>query len=444
MTVTPETIMTIKINLITLLAAFFLMCGQSATIAQVRILSPNGGEVFDQLDCIPILWTSTDTNATSRVEFSTDGGKNWEIIFDSVKQNKACLPKAQINSTHCLVRVRLNIKPVFNPVLEHVLPISSGYVTSATFSPDDRLLSTTSWDHKVRIWDVKSGKLIRTLNGHTNNALHTEFSPDGTELLSTSLDNSLRFWNTETGIQKDSIKNGLIWVATYSPDNIHIATGNDSGAVRILNRRTLAVESEILSAHTEAIRSLLYFNDGKGLIACSTDRSATIIDVADAIPVIMLDHHSSPKEEEPLQHNIVNSIKMIPSQSIVVTGGYNGLVKYWNSKSGELISTHQYHNGAYVSHLEVSSDERWLFSSGYDGITQIIDTRTKEPVAEIRSDTGWAVQAKLNRAGNRLALAHWKRALIYRLELLTEDTSDKEWTIYDSRAIPGRAKQESP
>lgn len=429
------------INLITLLTTVFLLFCQTITIAQVQILSPNGGEVYGQQDCIPILWTSSDTGVTSRVEFSTDGGKNWEVIFDSVEQNQACLPKAHISSTHCLVRVRLNTAPVFNPVLEHILPVSSGYVTSATFSPNDRLLSTTSWDHKVRIWDVRSGKLIRTLNGHTSNALHTEFSPDGAELLSTSLDNSLRFWDTETGIPKDSIKKGLIWVATYSPDNLHIATGNDSGIVRILNRQDLSVEAEIPSAHAEAIRSLLYFDNGKGIIACSTDRSASIIDVKDAIPVIKLDHHSSPNEKEPRQHNIVNSIKMIPSQSIVVTGGYNGLVKYWNSENGDLISTHQYHDGAYVSHLEISPDERWLFSSGYDGVTQIIDLKTKEPVAEIRSDTGWAVQARVNHTGSKLALAHWKRTLIYRLELLTEDTSDKEWSIYDSQAIPGRARR---
>jgi WD40 repeat protein len=72
-------------------------------------------------------------------------------------------------------------------------------VTALTFSPDRRLLATSSWDRTVRLWDTTSGETIRTLIGHQGPVTGVRFNGDGTQLVSSGLDGTLRLWDTATG-----------------------------------------------------------------------------------------------------------------------------------------------------------------------------------------------------------------------------------------------------
>ena len=52
----------------------------------------------------------------------------------------------------------------------YIIQTLSGHtdvVNSATFSPDGKLLLTTSWDGTARLWTVE-GELVKTLSGHTS------------------------------------------------------------------------------------------------------------------------------------------------------------------------------------------------------------------------------------------------------------------------------------
>jgi WD40 repeat protein len=40
-------------------------------------------------------------------------------------------------------------------------------VFSVTFSPDGRLIASGSYDKTIKLWDVKTGREIRTLKGHS-------------------------------------------------------------------------------------------------------------------------------------------------------------------------------------------------------------------------------------------------------------------------------------
>ena len=54
-------------------------------------------------------------------------------------------------------------------------------------------------DNAVRLWETGSGKLIRTMAGHTNTVIGLAFSPDGKRLASISSDQTARLWDGETG-----------------------------------------------------------------------------------------------------------------------------------------------------------------------------------------------------------------------------------------------------
>ena len=71
------------------------------------------------------------------------------------------------------------------------------------FTPDGtKLVSCSGWpegDKTIRIWDVKTGKEIRVLKGHTDNIDGMCLSDDGKTILSGSADGTARLWDVESG-----------------------------------------------------------------------------------------------------------------------------------------------------------------------------------------------------------------------------------------------------
>lgn len=62
------------------------------------------------------------------------------------------------------------------------------------FSPNGELLASGSLDDTVWLWQVKDGKLLSTLKGHTGTVFSVTFSPDGSTLPSGSGDGTVRLW----------------------------------------------------------------------------------------------------------------------------------------------------------------------------------------------------------------------------------------------------------
>jgi WD40 repeat protein len=56
-----------------------------------------------------------------------------------------------------------------------------------------------SYDHTVRIWDVVSGAVQHTMEGHTGSVNSVAFSSDGLHIVSGSYDNTVRIWDGNTG-----------------------------------------------------------------------------------------------------------------------------------------------------------------------------------------------------------------------------------------------------
>ena len=88
-------------------------------------------------------------------------------------------------------------------------------VTSVSFSPDGQILASGSYG-TIRLWDVDTGRLIRTLFGHTNRITRVLFSPDGQILASWSNVNTIRLWDVDTGRLIRPSPSPGIWVGSLA------------------------------------------------------------------------------------------------------------------------------------------------------------------------------------------------------------------------------------
>src|SRR5262249_28676590 len=79
-------------------------------------------------------------------------------------------------------------------------------VWAVAFSPDGRPLATTSLDGTAKLWEVASGKEVRSFQGPGGYVVGAAFSPDGT-LLATAIrgrmgsgeSGEVRLWETRSG-----------------------------------------------------------------------------------------------------------------------------------------------------------------------------------------------------------------------------------------------------
>ena len=99
-------------------------------------------------------------------------------------------------------------------------------VDHVVFSPDSRLLVTAgAYGGEILLWDVKSGALMRELN-HTSQVRSIAFSPDGRMLASSSRKGKVILWDVKAGTRKQEL-NYTDWVecVVFSPDGRTLASG---------------------------------------------------------------------------------------------------------------------------------------------------------------------------------------------------------------------------
>lgn len=84
------------------------------------------------------------------------------------------------------------------------------YLIGAAVTPDGRYAVSASYDRTLRVWDLETGREIRTLQGHSSAVNGVAITADGRYALSASDDNALKVWDLEADPELGRVKGTLI------------------------------------------------------------------------------------------------------------------------------------------------------------------------------------------------------------------------------------------
>jgi WD40 repeat protein len=187
------------------------------------------------------------------------------------------------------------------PVVDLKAP-HSDTVLGVCFSPDSAKLATCGADKFVKVWEVPSGKFLKSFEGHTHHVLDVGWKPDGKLLASGGADNAIKVWDYEKGEQARTIPNAhqkqITRLAFFGKAGLFLTSGGD-GVAKLWNidnggnQRTFSGATDFLFAVAASADGKLVATGGEeGVLRIYNGDNANLIKAA-------YPPGEEPKKEEP-------------------------------------------------------------------------------------------------------------------------------------------------
>lgn len=169
-----------------------------------------------------------------------------------------------------------------------------GWSCCVSFSPDGKTLAVGGADNTLRLWEVTTGRLRLSLEGHTETVHAVAFSPDGRHLASGSSDGTVRLWAWDAagGTAKEAAcltAEGAVRSVAFSPDGKSVASGG-VGKICLWETATGACRLRLPGARgNETVLSMAFSPDGRVLASGGGDTKVRLWDVKRGKPLQVLE-----------------------------------------------------------------------------------------------------------------------------------------------------------
>ncbi|MBE9166100.1 WD40 repeat domain-containing protein [Pleurocapsales cyanobacterium LEGE 06147] len=187
------------------------------------------------------------------------------------------------------------------------------------YSAGDRPI-LASGSHKIKLWDLTTGESWLTLFGHKEWVYSLAISPDGQTLVSGSQDKSVRIWSLQTGELLRTLvgHQGAVRIVAIAPDGNTIASGSDDGTVKLWELKTGKLR-RTLAKHSSGVSTLAIAPDAQYLFSGSQDGKINVwyLPTGELLQTL-LGHQQS-----------VRALAVHPNGSILASGSQDKTIKFW-------------------------------------------------------------------------------------------------------------------
>jgi eukaryotic-like serine/threonine-protein kinase len=265
-------------------------------------------------------------------------------------------------------------------------------IYSVAFSPDSKLLASGSDDSTVKLWDVTSGRELKTLKGHTWNVISVDFSPDGRTLASGSRDYAIKLWDVDSGRELKTLTghSHQVHSVAFSPDGKILASGSNDRTAKIWDMTSWR-ELKTLR-HPEEVMAAEFSPDGKQLASCSGN-SIMLWDTTNWRLLKTLRGHS----------NYIATIAFSPDGKLLASGSADS-VKLWDVVSGQEVKTLLGPTRSLLS-VAFSPDGKILAScnTGGDDTVRLWEVASGRELTPLSGHINYVISVAFSRDGKMLA-----------------------------------------
>ena len=298
-----------------------------------------------------------DYRGIEAISFTPDG----EMLFVS-------------NAPHRALTVRtLDLWDVAKGTLIRRIPAEeSVYADSVSFRQDGKYLATASLED-VRLYEMESLQLTRTLSGHKAGIVSVALAPDFRTIVTGSNNGFTNAWDLSTAhSQCDLEHKDAFFSIHFSPDQKLAFLGNSAN----LELTLWDLNSCSRLGRLDDVKNIVFSPDGNA-IAFPQDNTAQVYGTDPFRLIRTLRGHTGG----------VNSVIFSPNGKTLASGSSDKSVKLWDRNSGALISTLIGHKGSVLSAV-FSADGRVLASASQDSTIRLWDTATGEVQHTLIGHTG--------------------------------------------------------
>lgn len=245
-------------------------------------------------------------------------------------------------------------------------------VWSVALSPDSQILIASTTNHStdqsrssgdqgsIQLWDLGTGKLLRTIPKSAEDGKFVAISPDG-QTLASSANESIKLWDLQTGklIRTLDTQASGVDALVFSQDGQTLASTGFDGSITLWNRRTGDL-IRTLEGQIGALDSISISPDGQTVVSGITRGEQGAIATWN-VHTGKLIHTFNPP-------NPVDKVAISPDGKTFASSSWDskaGTIKIWNLETGKLLRTLQAHLSV-VDSLSFSPDGKTLISGSLD------------------------------------------------------------------------------
>lgn len=277
--------------------------------------------------------------------------------------------------------------------------VGTGAYFKVCMRPDaKRLVSALSQlgeSGKLQLWDVETGRELLTFSGHKAQVSALCFDQEGKRLASGSKDKTVTVWQAETGQPLSTFTGhqGQVQDVCFSPDGKFLASASKDQTVRVWDLAAADV-AFVLKGHSHGVASVCYSADGKYLASASEDCTVKVWAAHTGQLLHTLKGHTQ----------VVGSVCFSADGKHLASASADQTIRVWHRETGKFLYSLKGHSGP-VHHVSFSPDGQSLASGSRDKTIKIWQTRPQQEARTLNSHGNRVYSVCYSPDGNRLATA---------------------------------------